>query len=149
MKNSIIGKVKSSLPLAISILSRSTFTLIGLEQLWLTKSLRSFIDMVSIKLRTTSKHLMDISLLLKDYLLSFMSLIGIVSLFSLFTILKTDGCGMNKPDKTNCRRAIFKELIFPWLSCLVVMLCKMEGLHLIGTLHSQEIQVILSQDWVF
>ena len=144
-----IGKVSSLSLQAISTLSKSTSISIRLEPLQITKSLRSSIVMVSIKLKTTSKLLMDISLSPKDCQPCSMFSIGTVNQFFQSMTPKTGGLSTKLQAKVKFKRDILKVPIFLWSLCQVDTPCRMEGLLLTGTLPSEETKLIPSAGQVF
>lgn len=145
-RHSTIGRLRLLLLLATSILSKSTFTLIWQVLLPVTKSLRSSIDMVSMKLKITSKHLMDILLLLKDYLLCCILSTGTANLYWQSMIPERDGLSTKLQAKMNSKLNTMQEPISLSFSCWEVTLWTMEDVPSTGTLLSQEIHQILSQD---
>lgn len=89
---------------------------------------------------------MDTLLSLKDYLQSYILLIGIANLYLQSMILKKDGLSMKHQVKPNYKLNITQEQTSLLFSCSEVMPWMMEDAPLIGTLHSPEIHPILSQD---
>ncbi len=145
-QTSSIGKLRLLWQPATSILSKSTFILIWQVLLPPTKSPKSSIDMVSIKLRTISKHSTVTLLLLKDYLRFCILSTGIANLYLQSMILKKDGLSMTHQVKINYKLSITQEQTFLLFSCWEDMLWMMEDAPLIGTLHSPETHLILSED---
>ena len=154
IKNSInltstTGKLKLLWLQAISIHSKSIFILIQLAPLLPMKLLKFSIDMGSMRLKTTSKHLVDTLLLLRDYLLASILSIGIANLYLQSMTLKRDGLSTQPQARMNYKLNTTQELTSLSYLCWEVTLWMMEDVLLIGTLLSQEINQILSEDLVF
>jgi len=145
---STITRLSSLSPPATSTPSKSTYTLLPLEAFLATKSQRFSIGMASTRLKTTSKLLTDISPLLRDCRLIYMSSTFTASWFYPFMILRIDGSSMKPRVKDSCRPGILRVPRFLWYLCWEDTPWMMAESPLIGTLHSQETRLILSADWV-